>query len=470
MVRRRQLNREQLPRPNWTAFLSRRSLRLVCLCGVLSFLLIAWIVIQRQTSGGPASRPDTVVGNSAPLRLDPSIQLPTEPARWSVQELREEVEAVATELVRRYPDSSLALHTVARLYLELQQYSKAADIWQRCAVLAPNDAGPRVGLALVAMARGEDRQAVKILQEALAAGHRTSELFQELATALQKASNLDEAERVLQLGLESYPGEPLLWTLLGQIQLQQDKLDDSEASLREAIRLQPDSTPAQFAMATVAARLGKPEAATHRQQFNVLKSKHPLAENRFQVVYEAVFCNIVVNTLCEAAGEYQRQNEPLEAERLYLRALELVPFNADTCRPLASFYHAAGKIGDAQLVQRRLVDIEPARVENYINLASLCARRGETEDAESVLFKAQQIAPKSAIIYYSLARLNVHRGQFREARLCAEKAAQLEPSAEHYFLLAAACQQLGDAVAADVAMRSARELAAGEPANKTLAP
>jgi Flp pilus assembly protein TadD len=100
-----------------------------------------------------------------------------------------------------------------------------------------------------------------------------------------------------------------------------------------------------------------------------------------------------VTTLCGAAAEYQRQGEPEQAERTYLKALEVAPRHSDTCRWLASLYHNQGRIGDALVVQRRLVELEPGRVENHLNLANLSAQMGDFAGVESALRAARELDP-----------------------------------------------------------------------------
>jgi tetratricopeptide (TPR) repeat protein len=286
------------------------------------------------------------------------------------------------------------LHVAASHYAQLQQFGKAAEIWERSVELAPNYAGPRVGLALAAMEQGNDDQAIAILEQALADGCRTADAFLQLATAREKVGKLEEAEAAAQQGVEAFPQDTELWISLGQIQLQREKLKESEASLLQALNLRPDAASAHFALGTVTARLGRAEEAEkHRQRFAEIRAEHPLQTERFHVVYEATLRMIVVTTLCNAASEYERQGELDDAERLYREALELAPRSPDTYRWLASLYHQQGRIGDALVVQQRLVELEPGRVENHLNLASLSAELGDRTGMEASLRAAQALAP-----------------------------------------------------------------------------
>jgi tetratricopeptide (TPR) repeat protein len=347
--------------------------------------------------GRPSNRHDSPA-HTTPARAlsphEPPRTLPAAPAPRSVAQLREESERVAQDLVRRYPQSPAALHLAAGLYADLRQFSRAEEIWTRCIEIAPTHAGPRVGLAMAAMERGDDAQAVVILEQALAADCRTPEVFLELAAGLQKVGRLEDAEAAARAGLEAFPERPDLWVSQGQIQLQRDNLKDAEASLHAALRLWPDSAPAHYALAAVSARLGQRERAEeHRRRFAQLKAEHPLEQERFQVVYDAILRRIVVTLLCNAGGEHQRQNSLREAERLYRRALELDPASADACRWLASLLHRQGRFREAHQAQLRLVEIEPDRVDNHLNLASLSAQLGDAAGAAAAVRAARRLAP-----------------------------------------------------------------------------
>jgi tetratricopeptide (TPR) repeat protein len=408
--------------------------------------------------------PETTDVAASAARQDGSIALPVTPASISVDQLREESEQVVSELIRRYPTSSMALHIAAAHYAAVHEVGKAANLWRRCIELAPSSAGPRVGLATTAMERGDDAGAIQILEEALAAGCHTQEVYVQMATALQKLARLDEAERRLKQGLELFPRDVELWSALGQVQLQQSKLQDAEASLREAVRLRPDAATAHFSLATLYAQSARPDlAAEHRRRFAELRSEHPVQPGRFQEVYEGALRNVVVDALSKAAAEYHRQGESNTAEDLYLRALELNPQSAVTCRWLVSLLHRQGRFGDALLAQRRLVEIEPGRVENHLNLASLAAQFGDYDAAETALMNAARTAPQSEVAYIGLARLGIQRGQFGQARQFAEQAVQLAPSPDTYLILAEACERLGDQAGMRAAASAASQLAPRDP-------
>ena len=437
----------------------RRRLIAAALILMLSLLTLTAGVVFRRWIGPTADG----APNPRPVSVEPaSIKVPRAPAERSVDQLRSQSEREMRQLIEHFPQSPGALHIAGSYFAQVQQYSEAAEIWERCVALAPDYAGPRVGLASAAMERGEDQEAVEILQAALADGCSSPELFEKLATALQKTGQLEDAELIAQQGLVVYPEHAKLWLAFGQIQLQLNKFKEARGSLLETVRLWPDSATAHFALATASARLGDDEqAATHRARYTELTSAS--GEDRFHVVYAETLRDIVVATLTDAAAEYLRQSMPQEAERLYLEALALDPDRAGTYRLLASFYHSRGKLANAQLLQRHLVTLEPDAVENWLNLASLSIQVGLEQTAEEALREAIRRAPDGSVAHIALSSLYLQQGRNRKAREAARQAIQREPSVQAYLLIAAASQELDDGAAAVQAVLAAQRLSPDDP-------
>jgi tetratricopeptide (TPR) repeat protein len=324
----------------------------------------------------------------------------------------------------------------------------------------------------MAMEQGHDELAVQRLRNALAGSCSSPNVYHELARALKKLGEVEDARRAVEAGLAAFPESPENWALLGQIQLQLGGFAEAEASLRKAIALRYEAPTTFFALAAACARQGKrEEAAGYRKRFAEEKAKDPLAAGRrFQVVYSAILRRIAATAIGRAGAVYARHGEPTEAERLILRAIALDPANAEHCHALAALYRSLGRIADTRVAQRRLVQLEPENATNYVNLASVSAQLGDTDSAEAALERAIEIEPDSAIAYASLAQLYLQAGKFEQARAKAEDAVRRESTVTGYMLLAAACQQLGDTTAAEAAREKARRLTPEDPRLGPIAP
>jgi len=409
-------------------------------------------------------------GNSPPSgeTVDAGVpfNLPDTPPDMTADQLRQEGEQAVDDLLANFSKSPEAIHAAAILYLQLQQTAKAEKLWRECVELAPRHASAHVGLAIVAMAQGNNGLAVERARHALAMGCSSAELYLKLADALAKLGKLKDAEEVLQRSLVEYPESPENLLLLGRTQTQLGKFAEAEKNLRKTTELDPEWAPAHFALATACARQGKhEEAAKHQKRFAELRPKDPspMGEERYQVAYLAALRRTVSAALGRAGTAYYRSGDSSKAERVLLRAIAVNPANVENYRILATLCRDQGRVADARTVYLKLTQLEPREYINHVNLASLSAQLGDGESAENALKRAILVKPDAALPRASLAQLCLNTGRLREARLLVEEAIRREPAAEWYMLLAAVCEQLGDRAGAAAAVDMARKLTPNDP-------
>ena len=356
------------------------------------------------------------------------------------------------------------------LYADLQKTTEAEKIWQDCIKLAPDQAGPYIGLATASMELGKDEAAVETLRRAFSMGCSAPDLYHKLGAALTKLGMLDEAAVVIQEGLTAFPQSPDSWLRLGQVQNQLGQFSEAEKSLKKATAVGLTSDSVFLALATACARQGKQEeAAEYRQQFTKRKAQQAsAAKQRFQDRYDAQMLRIAVATICRAATVYDAHGQPTEAENLFLRAYHLDLAQPVVCTELTVFYRKQGRIADARLVQRRLTEIEPSIVEHFVNLASLSSQLGDYAQAEAALKHVIGLRPDISIGYSGLAQLNLQMGNLQQAHWFAESALRQKPTATEealrmYVVLATTCRQMGDSQGAEAALADARKLAPQDP-------
>jgi tetratricopeptide (TPR) repeat protein len=430
--------------------------------------IAAWMMpLDDEDPGGLDTADEPAAADATPLTLAATIQLPDAPVPVTTEALRDELVELGQQLREQFPQDPAALHGVALLYKDLQKTAEAERIWEACVALEPRQPGPYVGLASARMELGRDPEAVATLREALQAGHKTFEVYLQLGEALTKLAQLEEAADMLQRAVDLDPRSPQGWLQLGQVQLQLQQFEEAEASLQKALQLGTTSPSVYFALATVAARQGNQEQASRfREEFAKRnKDDSPMVNTTFQDRYDAELRRIAVAALCRAGTVVARQDQPDDAESLFLRALELDPANPVVCAELATFYRAQGRVGDARLAQGRLVTLDPGHAMHHANLASLASQMGDTRTAESSLRMVIQLRPDLAIGYLGLAQLYLQQDDLEQARYFAETAArQTTASAEERLqtlvVLVEVCQQQGDDEAAEKARAEADAVAA----------
>ena len=106
--------------------------------------------------------------------------LPESDDNLTVEKLQSEMVQVATRLTTEFSTVSDALHVAAMTYAELKQTQNAENVWRACIELKPAEVGPYVGLATNLIQRGQQAEAIKILNE-LRKSKTSGELYCELA-------------------------------------------------------------------------------------------------------------------------------------------------------------------------------------------------------------------------------------------------------------------------------------------------
>ena len=275
-------------------------------------MMIVGVVAYFTPPDEPLAVGEATSSDESFATTSPSVVLPTVPVEISSEQLQAETIGEVEALRTRFPRLPEALHVAAMAYAGLQQTAKADEIWQICIGLERTYVGPRLGRAILMSERGNDAEAVEILQAALADGCSTPEVFYRLATAQSKLGDVEQAEATLRTALQTFPSVSELWLALGQTQNQLLQFEEAERSLRQAVNLGNESPSVFFALANACQRLGKQEAAAeYRQQFTALKktSAEATADTPFQEIYEQALCPLIASTFASAGAVYARQGD-----------------------------------------------------------------------------------------------------------------------------------------------------------------
>jgi tetratricopeptide (TPR) repeat protein len=411
---------------------------------------------SEETTAEQPPAPDV----AAPARFS----IPAEAAPATIDQLKQEAMQVADALLVRFPRSAEAHHVMALLQNAFCQTEQAEKYWRKCIQLEPTYTAGHIGLASLAVDRGDDERAVGLLNDALDAGCRETEIYNALATSLMHLGRFQEAVDALRECPTAFPESPESWYLLGQAQMQRGEFQQAEQSLSSATELDPAYTDAHYALAMVCVRQGKYEsAAAHRKRFAELKTEDREEEDdRFRVPDLQTMRERTAATRC-AAGSVWMQNEGLaEAEKHLLRAVQIAPDLAESYKLLASLYRREDRINDALVAQRHLVTLDAENIAHYFNLASLLTKSGDIEAAESALRQAIAVKPDAAAAYALLAQLYMKTGKLEAARTAAETGVRHQPTAAGYQLLASICLRLNQQSHAQAAMAAAERLASRE--------
>ncbi len=142
---------------------------------------------------------------------------------------------------RLTPDQELLSTIISRrgeIYADQNRLPEARGEFTRANQIAPLDARPRVGMALIT-SRGDGRArqvAIELLNQALADAPWYSAAYIAAASIVGMDQDAAEAERWLKKGLEQNPNNAELLYALGEFYARQKRMDDARAALISALR------------------------------------------------------------------------------------------------------------------------------------------------------------------------------------------------------------------------------------------
>lgn len=122
-----------------------------------------------------------------------------------------------------------------------------------------------------------------------------------------------------------------------------------------------------------------------------------------------------------------REEDPIRAEELYRRAIEVSPRYQPAHYNLANLLASRGEIDEAILYYRRTLEINPEAVEAHNNLGIALFGRGESETARAHFLAALKIDPDDPAAHYNLGLLELREGDAASALPYLERARELRP-------------------------------------------
>lgn len=391
-----------------------------------------------------------------------STELLTSTETWTTEQAKTKMVEVAIELSTNFPSDPNAYHVAGMIYAELKQTKKGEEAWRKCLDLKPNGVGPYVGLATLLIDRGEETEAIELLESVRSSGRKSAELFQTLANGLTQQGELERADGVVKEGIRTFPGDPPLWLQLGLIEMQRQQFSAAESSFRKAIEHGDCATSTLNALTTALSRQGKLDEVKILQAELETRKRAGKADSSgsFQTEYEDAIRMVASPNLKLAAAVARANNRMAIAENWLLQAMAMAPEDASILMELSSLYRQMNRGQDALIVHQKLLQMQPRNVLNYTNLASVATQMGRVELAEAVLIEAAVKFPDIAFPCGELARLGLAQRNFRAARQWSEKAWTIEPQNVEWHLMGAiASKELGDIEKMTMALQRAREIA-----------
>ena len=346
-------------------------------------------------------------------------------------------------VVAAAPEFSPAWWRLGEVEFKAARYESAEDAWRRVLSLpeparpaatpgsparvasAPISAYAALGLARLAIVRGDFNGAREVLERVTADAPRFGPAFRLLGSAYAGLGRSEDAEKATRIANRS-PGydpyvDPMLDVLVQQSRsstflLQQAAAADlsingawREHLVRRAVEVNPENTDALYELASILRAFRR-----WAEALELLERHQRLAPGNFRALADI--------GRCLAGLEHYA-----EAETVLRRALDGVD-DADTRYDLAIVLNRAGRLTEAVAEYRRALDRHPNHAGALNNLGVALAQQGRPDEATRQFERLVAIDPENADAHTNLGALLLSQGARERAAREFRAALQVSPN------------------------------------------
>ncbi len=320
-------------------------------------------------------------------------------------------------VLRVQPDDTQAQYLLGRVKLAEKQYARATEILERAA--QGGNAKAQASLGYSMLGQGDNAAARKNLAAAFDKTPNDLALAITLANTLMQQGEKRKALEVAQRASKALPGNPGALNLLGAIKGATGDLPGARASYAEAIKQDPNFSPAQLNLARVDIAEGHFDAA--RKVYSALLAKD---KKNTRVMYEAALLE-------------QHAGKPVDAQRWLEKA---VAENPNDLRIGLALIQAKTSVGDKAGALEAAKTLSVRNKDNIAASAALAQTQidvGDSKAARQTLINMQRIAGYDADNLVRIGYLAIAAGYPADADYVAQKALQSKPGDLSALVLAA---------------------------------
>ena len=370
-------------------------------------------------------------------------------ARWHrldahrAAEAGEEAEALANarRAVAADAESVAALTTLAQLELRGGSLEQSRDYFQAALEREPENVRALRGMGTLAFRNGDNAEAVRFVERALAVAPDDPNLHYTAALAFERLGRSERARDHLAasrrgparrpaiepppeiLDLRGRGARPAL--AAGTELLDQGRYQEAILALREAADNDPGSADAQNALGAALEQAGNSEEA--RLYY----------EQAVELEPDLAVARVNLGVLLGRLGDLDGAVRHLEA------AVRLDPGQADVHVALGAALEARGRAAEAVQAFRNALARDPSLSRAHLRLGVLLGEAGQLEDALSHLREAGALAPESGEARHYLAVALLRLGDVTAALEQERRAIALAEAAGNADLLGTARYTLG---------------------------
>lgn len=318
------------------------------------------------------------------------------------------------EVIKRKPDWAGGHQYLGDLEVLEGNLDAAIECYQRAADRSEDTSRMRDRIAAIHLSLKRYDEAIPILEEMLESWESTFAVYDALSRAYAGSDAPDAAEALLVRAREVFPGDPLPFYKLGDLNAQRGRYEDAIEQYGKAMAMAPDDDRWLRGLAYAHNNLEElPVAIEYAERAVAARPENP--DNR-----------LILASLHEKAGRIET------AIGLYKEVLRNYPWHVTAQHNLAMIDLASGDRRAALFRVRQIrqnnPDLDPGLA---VSLARICHDAGAADKAIELYEEALAKDPENIVALNNLALLRADARYYDRALELAEEAYALAPEAGH---------------------------------------
>jgi protein O-GlcNAc transferase len=344
------------------------------------------------------------------------------------------------------PNNAVITLELAKMLAGAGNDREAIPLLQHAVALDPGSEAASYQLAVVLQRTGQVDEAIPLLEKAAAADHADSDVLTNLGMALCQVQRAKDAVPVLQKAVSLAPRNAVAHEDLAAAYIQLNQLDDAVKQLREALQLNPDSEQLHYNLG-LALKM-QDDAADAIPEFETAEKQDPTAPEP----------PYALGLLYLQAGRYA------DAERELTASLRVQPQNGDGWATLGSVENHLDKLPEAANALQEAIRQRPDQPDPYLTLGAVLVKQNQPEQAAAQRRKAAELMRinmnrQRAEVSCNSGNDLLKEGKVADAVAAFRDAVSFDPGdAQAHLGLANALEEQGETAEAALERQKARSL------------
>jgi putative PEP-CTERM system TPR-repeat lipoprotein len=287
------------------------------------------------------------------------------------------------------PNDPRVLALAGETYMQLKDYQKASEYFQKASELAPDRPWVRTSLAMSRLAQGDEAHAIHDLEVSTDLDPKGSRAGVMLVMTLVRNKELDKALAVANKLEKAQPDNPLVQNLKGAVYVARKDIPAARMCFQKALTLEPTYLPAVSSLI----------------QLDMIEKKPGAAKKRLESFLEVDKKSIgAMTALAELARTQGHQDE---AVAWMERASKTRPDDKHLILALGASYLQGGENVKALNLARKLSEADPTDFNALDSLAQAKLANDDKVGALESYEKLSSIASVPASVHVRMAKLQI---------------------------------------------------------------